>query len=127
MNRSFLRSLSPVMLCFFVLGAVIFLQDASVLLADEGEQVVKITAKRYEYNPNTITVKMGRPVVLEFTSLDRLHGFRCPGLAIRTDIPPGKATRLKFVPQKTGQFPFHCDIFCGEGHGNMTGTIIVEQ
>ena len=47
--------------------------------ADETGQVIQITAKRYEYNPVTITVKKGVPVVLEFTSLDRLHGFSCPG------------------------------------------------
>jgi cytochrome c oxidase subunit 2 len=96
-------------------------------LADEAEQVIKITAKRYEYNPSTITVKKGIPVALEFTSLDRLHGFSCPGLAIRTDIAPGKVTTLRFVPQKAGTFPFHCDNFCGSGHEGMTGTIIVTE
>ncbi len=96
-------------------------------IADEGEQVVKITAKRYEYGPNTITVKKGIPVALEFTSLDRLHGFTCPGLAIRTDIAPGKVTTLRFVPQNAGTFPFHCDNFCGSGHEGMTGTIVVTE
>jgi cytochrome c oxidase subunit 2 len=94
---------------------------------DEAGQVIKITAKRYEYNPSEITVKKGVPVTLEFTSLDRLHGFSCPDLGIRTDIPPGKASRVQFVPEKTGTFDFHCDIFCGEGHENMTGKIIVTE
>lgn len=108
----------------FVLGA--FLTEVCSI-ADEVEQVIKITAKRYEYNPSTITVKKGGAVVLEFTSLDRLHGFNCPGLGIRTDIAPGKITTLRFVPQKAGTFPFHCDIFCGSGHEGMTGTIIVTE
>ena len=95
--------------------------------ADEAEQVIKMTAKRYEYNPGTITVKKGAPVVLEFTSLDRLHGFNCPALGIRTDIAPGKVTTLRFVPGKIGAFPFHCDIFCGSGHEGMAGTIIVTE
>ena len=96
-------------------------------IADEAEQVIKMTAKRYEYTPSTITVKKGAPVVLEFTSLDRLHGFNCPALGIRTDIAPGKVTTLRFVPGKTGTFPFHCDIFCGSGHEGMAGTIIVTE
>jgi len=95
--------------------------------AEEDGQVIKITAKRFEYNPNEITVKKGAPVTLEFTSLDRLHGFSCPDLGIRTDIPPGKASLVRFVPEKTGTFDFHCDIFCGEGHENMTGKIIVTE
>ena len=115
-----------------VLFAVLVLSLGAYLtevcsIADEAEQVIKVTAKRYEYNPNTITVKKGAPVVLEFTSLDRLHGFNCPGLGIRTDIAPEKVTTLRFVPQKAGTFPFHCDIFCGSGHDGMTGTIIVTE
>ena len=67
------------------------------------------------------------PVTLEFNSLDRLHGFNCPDLGIRTDIVPGKVNRIKLIPDKTGTFPFHCDNFCGEGHENMTGEIIVTE
>jgi cytochrome c oxidase subunit 2 len=93
--------------------------------ADEGDRVIKVTAKRFEHNPKEITLKKGVPVTLEFTSLDRLHGFNCPDLGIRTDIVPGKVSRLHFVPQKVGTFDFHCDIFCGEGHEGMMGKIIV--
>lgn len=96
-------------------------------LADEAGQVIKVTAKRYEYNPSEITLKKGVPVTLEFTSLDRPHGFNCTDLGIRTDIMPGKVSRVHFVPQKTGTFEFHCDIFCGEGHENMSGKIIVTE
>ena len=113
-----------VMILVLVLGA--FLTEGCAI-ADEAEQVIKVTAKRYEYNPSTITVRKGTPIVLEFTSLDRLHGFNCPGLGIRTDIPPGKITQLRFVPQKTGAFPFHCDNFCGSGHEGMTGAIVITE
>jgi len=96
-------------------------------IAVETEQVIQVTAKRFEYSPKDIAVKKGVPVVLEFTSLDRLHGFSCPGLGIRSDIPPQKVTKLRFVPQKVGTFPFHCDNFCGGGHEGMTGTIKVTE
>ena len=89
------------------------------------EQTIVIKAKRYEYIPNEITLKKGVPVVLAFTSLDRHHGFYCPGLKIRADIYPEKITRVRVVPDTAGTFPFHCDVFCGGGHEEMTGTIIV--
>ncbi len=95
--------------------------------AEDSGQVIKITAKKFEYNPNRITLKKGVPVTLEFTSLDRLHGFNCPDLAIRGDIRPGQILKIKVTPQKTGTFPFHCDNFCGEGHENMTGEFIVTE
>ncbi|MGZ3608262.1 MAG: cupredoxin domain-containing protein, partial [Syntrophales bacterium] len=97
------------------------------IMADEKEIVIQITAKKFEYSPKDITVKKDVPVVLEFTSLDRLHGFNCPGLGIRADIAPGKTNQLRFTPNKAGSFPFHCDNFCGLGHEGMTGTITVEE
>jgi cytochrome c oxidase subunit 2 len=108
--------------------AVCFMMIVSALaIAADAEQVIQVTAKRFVYSPKDITVKKGVPVVLEFTSLDRLHGFNCPGLGIRTDIPPQKVTKLRFVPQKVGTFPFHCDNFCGSGHEGMSGTITVTE
>ncbi len=111
--------------CAMALAVIAF--SSGTIVTAQSEQVIKITAKRYEYNPNKITLKKGVPVTLEFTSLDRLHGFNCPDLAIRGDILPGKGLKIQFTPKKAGTFPFHCDIFCGEGHENMTGEFIVTE
>jgi len=100
---------------------------AVVALAAQADQVIKITAKRFEYSPNEIRLKKGVPAVLEFTSLDRLHGFSCPDFGIRTDIVPGKVNIVRFIPDKAGTFAFHCDIFCGDGHEDMAGKFIVED
>jgi cytochrome c oxidase subunit 2 len=115
------------LLAYSVIAAFIMIFIADCLQAAENEQVIRITAKRFEYTPKEISVKKGVPVVLEFSSQDRLHGFTCPGLKIRTDIPPGKLTTLRFTPDKTGTFPFHCDNFCGTGHERMRGTIKVTE
>ena len=87
--------------------------------------VIKIVAKKFEFKPAEITVKKGVPVVLEFTSEDRVHGFNMPDFNIRTDIKPGAAQTIRFTPDKTGRFPFHCDVFCGAGHDNMKGVLVV--
>jgi cytochrome c oxidase subunit II len=110
-----------------VVAIFIMISVGGYLIAAENEQVIKITAKRFEYLPKQITLKKGVPVVLEFTSLDRLHGFNCPGLKIRTDIQPGKINTVRFVPDKVGEFSFHCDIFCGSGHEGMRGTIKIVE
>jgi len=91
-------------------------------------QVIKITAKKFEYSPNEIRIKTGVPVVFEFTSLDRVHGFTVPDLGgIRLTIEPGKANRVTILAPRAGTYEFHCDLFCGEGHEGMTGKIIVED
>ena len=113
---------------FLVMGIILLVIGAfgAVAVAAEPE-VIKITAKRFEYNPKEITLKKGVPVILEFTSLDRLHGFKCSGLGVRADIKPGQVFRVPVTPQKVGDFEFHCDNFCGSGHGNMTGMIHVVE
>jgi len=119
-----MRSGFPV---YLIAAALVIVFAGGYLIAAENEQVIKITAKRFEYSPKEITVKKGVPVVLEFTSLDRLHGFDCPALKIRTDIRPGKVSTVRFVPDRVGTYPFHCDNFCGTGHEGMRGTIKVVE
>ena len=91
------------------------------------EPVIKIVAKKFDYTPNVIKLKKGVPVVLEFTTLDVVMGFKVPDLGVRADIIPGKVSRVRLVPDKVGTFPLLCDIFCGSGHEDMTGTIIVTE
>jgi len=89
------------------------------------DRVIKMTARRFTYSPETIRVEQGVPVTLELTSLDRDHGFTIPDLGLRIDVEPGQTARVRFVPEKAGTFLFHCDVFCGSGHEEMAGTMVV--
>jgi cytochrome c oxidase subunit 2 len=60
--------------------------------------VVRITARRYSYSPDHLTLKKGVPVVLELVSLDRKHGFEIADLKVRSTIPPDAVTRVTIVP-----------------------------
>jgi len=84
-----------------------------------------MTAKKFEYTPSQITLKKGVPVVLEITALDRDHGFKVPELGVRADLKSGQVTRVRIVPDRTGTFEFRCDVFCGSGHEDMSGEIVV--
>jgi cytochrome c oxidase subunit 2 len=95
--------------------------------AAAAEQVIHLTAKKFEYSPSEITVKKGQPVVIEIVSLDRKHGFMIPDLKVRSDVKPGAQNVVRFTPDKTGTFNFHCDLFCGSGHEGMAGTIVVVE
>jgi len=91
------------------------------------EQVIHLTAKKFEYSPSAITVKKGQPVAIEIASLDRKHGFLIPDFKIRTDVKPGGQNVVRFTPDKAGTFNFHCDLFCGSGHEGMAGILIVVE
>ncbi|MGB8856727.1 MAG: hypothetical protein WCC58_08675 [Burkholderiales bacterium] len=64
-------------------------------------------------------------VASQFTTLDVFMEFSAQDFAARTDIVPGKAMQLRLVLDKSGAFPFVCDVFCGSGHEQMGGNIIV--
>ena len=91
------------------------------------ERVIHITAKRFDFSPDSITLKKGEPVVFELSSADREHGFNLRAFGIRTNVSPGKVTRVRLTPDKTGEFTFSCDVFCGDGHEEMTGTVVVTE
>ena len=88
-------------------------------------KVIRINAKKFDFTPSEITVKKGVPVALELTSSDRVHGFSLPDFKLTAKIEPGKVTRVEFTPDKTGEFTFSCNIFCGSGHEDMAGSLIV--
>src|SRR5947209_6339775 len=90
------------------------------------ERVIQVTAKKFEFSPATIELQVGVPVVLELRSTDRKHGFAAPDLNVDVQADTGGVTRVRIVPDKAGTFEFHCSVFCGSGHEEMTGLIVVK-
>jgi len=89
------------------------------------EQVVQVSASTFQFEPSEVKVKKGVPVTLELVSEDRRHGFKLPDFHVRLDVKPGVVEKVRFVPDKVGKFTFICDVFCGDGHEEMSGTLIV--
>jgi cytochrome c oxidase subunit 2 len=94
---------------------------------NDTQEVIKITARMFEYNPSRVELKKGVPVTLELTSLDRLHGFNIPDLELHADVLPGQPVRVDVLPERAGRYTFLCDIFCGDGHDEMNGVIVVKD
>jgi cytochrome c oxidase subunit 2 len=94
-------------------------------VGQDEEKVIRITARKFTYEPAEITLKQGEAVVLELVTADVLMGFNAPDFKTRADIVPGKVARVRLTPEKTGTFEYFCDIFCGSGHEDMSGTIRV--
>jgi len=86
-----------------------------------------ITAKKWKFSPNTITVKKGDTVKLTIESIDVKHSLTIPAYDIDARLSPGTIETVEFVATKPGTFEFFCDIFCGAGHSGMKGTLIVEE
>lgn len=83
-------------------------------------QRIEITAKRFAFTPDHITLKKGQPVVIVLRSADVSHGLRFRELNLNVKAAKGQSTEVSFTPEKTGDFTGRCSVFCGSGHGRMT-------
>jgi cytochrome c oxidase subunit 2 len=91
----------------------------------EGAEVIEVSAGQWSYEPDTIALYKDVAVVLRLTSKDVHHGFNVPDLGIRVDVLPGRTTDVRVTPKAQGTFLFHCDYYCGSGHEEMQGRIVV--
>ena len=85
-----------------------------------------MVAKQWEFQPSTITVNKNDHVRISITSTDVSHGFRLSEYGINEKIVPGETTIVDFVADKEGTFSFSCSIPCGQGHGGMSGKLVVK-
>jgi plastocyanin len=69
---------------------------------------VKVLAKKYEFNPNVITVRQGDHVRLVITAVDRDHGFKLEAFNIDQKLEKDEPTTIEFIADKAGTFPFQC-------------------
>ena len=119
------------------------LQPRSITAQDQPVQVVELSAKKYEYAPSPVHVKLGTKVQLKITAVDHDHGFKIatvpndtqstgkPGLVLASPqdcwlIKKGETTTIEFLAQTPGIYEFHCCHFCGMGHKGMKSEIVVD-
>lgn len=106
-------------------GTLVLLRAGLAQQPDEPARVVRLTARRFAYQPSEIELKVGERVLVEITAIDFMHGMNLPDLGRRLDLVPGRITQLMLQPQAPGIIEFVCDNFCGEGHEDMHGRFVV--
>lgn len=94
-------------------------------LAAGKPRVIKVIARKFEFVPGEIRVAKGQTVRLQLSAPEVPMGINLPDFGVRADVVPGKVSTLEFTPGKAGSFTFVCDVFCGSGHEEMSGTLIV--
>jgi len=86
----------------------------------------KMTAKQFAFEPEIIEVNKGDKIRLIVTSVDVPHGIAIPEYGINERLNPGEPVAIEFIADKEGTFTAFCSVFCGSGHSNMKGKIIVK-
>ena len=76
---------------------------------------------------NEIRLPVGEPVEFQLESRDVIHSFWIPALGGKMDMIPGRRTRLRLEPTKTGVFRGVCAEYCGRSHAFMSFSVVVEE
>ena len=69
---------------------------------------------------------VGKPVKVLLRSIDVVHNFYVPEFRAKMDLMPGLVSYFWFTPTRTGRFEILCAGFCGLGHPQMRGNIVIE-
>jgi nitrous-oxide reductase len=99
------------------------------VIVDGANVTINSTLVRSHFTPDIIEVKVGSSVTWNITSIeladDATHGFALPGQNINLSIEPGEATRVTFVADRPGVYPYYCTEFCSALHLEMMGYFLV--
>jgi cytochrome c oxidase subunit II len=90
-------------------------------------RVIEIVARRYAFEPATIEAVVGEPLRLMVVSADGPHGLEIKKFKVKQQIPRGTTpVAIEFTPTEAGRFPILCSEYCGDGHGDMKGALVVQ-
>ncbi len=73
-----------------------------------------------------LKLKEGQEYRLHMSSLDFQHGFSLQPMNMNFQIVPGLDHVLTITPTRKGDYTVVCNEFCGIGHHQMTGKIVVD-
>ncbi|MCJ7429010.1 MAG: cupredoxin domain-containing protein [Candidatus Nanohaloarchaeota archaeon QJJ-5] len=100
--------------------------------SEEPDRVIEMVADDWYFDPSSITVQEGDYVRLEIESRNSEtgqydHGIGIPAFGVDEDLPAGETTTVEFEADEAGEYQFFCNLYCGQGHSDMSGTLIVQE
>ncbi|MDP2319947.1 MAG: cupredoxin domain-containing protein [Acidobacteriota bacterium] len=89
-------------------------------------RVIEVVASRFAFEPTRIEVTEGEHVRLVLTSADGVHGVGIKQFRVEKTVPRGGTpVTIDFVASAAGEFPILCSEYCGNGHDEMKGLLVV--
>jgi cytochrome c oxidase subunit 2 len=90
-------------------------------------RVVDVTVRRFAFEPAQIDAVVGERLRLAIRSADGVHGVEIEGMNVEREVPRGgKTVSIDITPAKAGRFPILCSEYCGDGHEDMKGLLVVQ-
>jgi cytochrome c oxidase subunit II len=89
-------------------------------------RTIEVVAKRFAFEPARVDVTEGERVKLVITSGDGVHGIEIKKFKVNKKVPRGgDPITIEFVASAPGEFPILCSEYCGDGHEDMKGMLVV--
>lgn len=105
-----------------------YTEGAMAQAKDDGKiKEIRLEAFQFGFSPNPVVVEKGDIVKLEITSRDVPHGVYIKEYNINVPVKKGEIKRVEFFADKEGEFNIQCSVFCGSGHSNMKGRLVVTK
>jgi cytochrome c oxidase subunit 2 len=83
--------------------------------AASAPRVINVVAQRFTFEPARVV-----------TSGDGVHGVEIKKFKVTKKVPRGgDPVTIEFVAAAAGEFPIICSEYCGEGHEDMKGMLVV--
>lgn len=82
---------------------------------------------------NEMHLPKGKQVTIDLTSAEPditksvIHSFWVPEFRVKQDMIPGMIVPIHFTPTRDGTYRIVCTEFCGLGHSEMVGKVVVEE
>jgi cytochrome c oxidase subunit II len=89
-------------------------------------RVIEVVAKRFVFEPSEIEVTVGERVSLSVRTADGVHGLEIKKFKVKKEVPRGETVTIEFTASEAGRFPILCSEYCGDGHEDMKGMLIVK-
>jgi len=145
------KRLLPAMAALSILVALVFVYvNYPISPQPQGTVEIDLTAKQWFFeailvsstDPNasattiptstsfvntTVVVRKGDLLTIHLRTGDVPHGFAIRGYPEvgPYEVTPGQTVTFRFTANQAGVFIFYCTVFCGQGHPNHKGNLIV--
>jgi cytochrome c oxidase subunit 2 len=94
--------------------------------ADAAPRTIEVVVRRFAFEPAVIEATEGERLRVLVRSADGPHGFEIKKFKVSKEVPRGtEPVVIEFTASEPGRYPILCSLFCGDGHADMKGTLVV--
>ncbi len=100
-------------------------QRQGVTTDEAGRIHATVIGLTFTWMPKEMTLPAGTPVTFHLTSTDVNHGFQIVRTNGQSMVIPGYVSRFTTTFPEPGEYLVACNEYCGIGHHEMAGKLIV--